>query len=79
MLLGRVLFPGSSTLNQLERIFEILGKPTEDDLVAINSPTAKTLLAAVENKHQLSIQKVFDGFPEVYYGHKRQLLAYYQR
>lgn len=64
MLLGRVLFPGSSTLNQLERIFEVVGRPSETDLQAINSPTARTLLAAVETKHQLSIQKVFDGFPE---------------
>lgn len=65
MLLGRVLFPGSSTLNQLERIFEVVGRPTEDDLIAINSPTAKTLLVAVEVKHQISLQKVFEGFPEV--------------
>lgn len=65
MLLGRVLFQGSSTLNQLERIFEIVGRPTEEDLKAINSPTAKTLIAAVETKHQLSIQKFFEGYPDV--------------
>lgn len=65
MLLGRVLFQGSSTLNQLEKIFEIVGRPTEEDLKAINSPTANTLIAAVETKHQQSIQKLFEGFPEV--------------
>jgi len=62
MLLGRVIFPGSSTLNQLERIFEVVGRPTEEDLQVINSPTARTLISAVEIKHQISIKKLFAGF-----------------
>lgn len=65
MLLGRVLFQGSSTLNQLERIFEVVGRPNEQDLLDIDSPTARTLQAAVEVKHQISLEKLFSGFPEV--------------
>jgi len=28
MILGKPLFPGTSTINQLELIIELLGKPT---------------------------------------------------
>ena len=65
MLLGRVIFPGTSTLNQLERIFEAVGRPNEQDLKDINSPTSKTLISAVEIKHQISIEKLFEGHHEV--------------
>lgn len=63
MLLGRVLFQGSSTLNQLEKIFEVIGRPSENDLEAINSPSAKSLLSAVEVKHQIGLDKLFENFP----------------
>lgn len=64
MLLGRVLFQGSSTLNQLEKIFEAVGRPTDDDLVAMQSPTARSLLAAVEIKHQIGLDKLFENFSD---------------
>jgi mitogen-activated protein kinase 15 len=32
LYLGKPVFPGSSTLNQLSRIIEITGKPNVDDL-----------------------------------------------
>ena len=32
LFLGKPLFPGSSTLNQLSRIIELTGKPTHKDL-----------------------------------------------
>ena len=30
MYFGKAIFPGNSTLNQVERILELLGKPTRD-------------------------------------------------
>jgi len=59
MLLGRVLFPGSSTLNQLEKIFEVIGRPTEEEIPLMGSPTAETMISAVDEKHQISIDKLF--------------------
>lgn len=35
MILGKAIFPGTSTMNQVEMILEILGTPTEDDIKAI--------------------------------------------
>lgn len=71
MVLGRVLFQGSSTLNQLDKIFEVLGRPTEEDLKDINSPTSKTLLSAIEMKHISSLENVFE--------HRHQVTSPYVR
>jgi hypothetical protein len=30
MCFGKAIFPGNSTLNQVERIMELLGKPTRE-------------------------------------------------
>jgi len=47
LLGGKPMFPGSSTLNQLERVFEVTGKPTSEDLVGINSQFAETMLQTI--------------------------------
>ena len=41
---GKPMFPGSSTMNQLDRILELTGQPTDADLDAIHSPFAMTML-----------------------------------
>jgi len=41
---GRPMFPGSSTMNQLERIIEVTGQPTKGDIDSFNSPYASTML-----------------------------------
>lgn len=35
LLLGKPFFPGTSTLNQLDRIMEVTGRPSSDDIEAI--------------------------------------------
>jgi mitogen-activated protein kinase 15 len=47
MMTGSVLFPGTSTLNQLEKIIEITGKPSEEDLASLNSEMAINIIKAV--------------------------------
>lgn len=44
LLGGRPIFPGSSTIDQLERIIQVTGKPSAQDLDAIQSQFASTLL-----------------------------------
>lgn len=41
---GRPLFPGTSTMNQLERILSLIGPPSAEDVEAIESPFAATML-----------------------------------
>lgn len=40
LLLGKPVFPGTSTLNQLDRVMEVTGRPSAEDIEAINSPLA---------------------------------------
>jgi len=35
MILGKAIFPGTSTMNQVEMIIGLLGTPTEDDIQSI--------------------------------------------
>ncbi|KAL6045734.1 MAP kinase [Balamuthia mandrillaris] len=47
LLEGKPMFPGTSTLNQLDRIIEVTGRPTEEDIDAIRSPFASTMLESL--------------------------------
>ena len=44
MLLGKPLFPGNSTMNQLERVLEVTGRPGPEDTSSMRSPFAATML-----------------------------------
>lgn len=44
LIVGKPIFPGSSTMNQLERILDITGRPSAEDVEAIQSPFAATML-----------------------------------
>ena len=45
---GKPIFPGSSTMNQLDRILEITGRPSAEDVESIQSPFAATMLNSME-------------------------------
>jgi mitogen-activated protein kinase 15 len=47
MIVGKPLFPGTSTLDQLERVLEITGCPSAADIKAIESPYAQTMLDSI--------------------------------
>ena len=47
MLSGKPIFPGTSTMNQLEKILEVTGRPSKADIDAINSPFAATMLESL--------------------------------
>ena len=51
MYTGKAIFPGTSTLNQIERIIELLGKPTRDDIESMES------VMATECINQINIGK----------------------
>ena len=60
LLLGKPVFPGTSTLNQLDRVMEITGRPSQEDIEAINSPLAQTML---ESLPPTKAKKLRDVFP----------------
>lgn len=47
LLLGKPVFPGTSTLNQLERVMELIGRPKKEDIESIDCPLAATMLESI--------------------------------
>lgn len=62
LLLGKPVFPGSSTMNQLDRIVEFTGRPQAEDIDAIDSPFAGTMM---ENCTVNRAKHVTDFFPHI--------------
>ena len=60
LLLGKPVFPGTSTLNQLDRVMEVTGRPTPEDIESINSPLAPTML---ESLPPAKARRLRDMFP----------------
>ncbi len=59
MLSNRPLFQGNSTMNQLEKIIAVTGKPSGEDVEAIQSPFALTMLEGIPPTRQLSLSELF--------------------
>jgi len=60
LILGKPVFPGTSTLNQLDRVMEVIGRPNQEDIDSINSPLAQTML---ESLPPTKTKKLRDMFP----------------
>uniref|UniRef100_A0A8C9G7V6 Mitogen-activated protein kinase n=1 Tax=Piliocolobus tephrosceles TaxID=591936 RepID=A0A8C9G7V6_9PRIM len=59
LFLGKPIFRGNSTINQLEKIFEIIGKPNKKDIDDIESPFAKTIISSFINKKKKNFVHIF--------------------
>jgi len=65
LLGGKPMFPGTSTMNQLDRIIEVTGRPSAEDIEAINSPFAATMLESLPPSNPRSLADMFpDATPE---------------
>jgi len=56
---GKPTFPGTSTMNQLDRIIELTGRPSLDDLRATQSPFAETMLDSLPPSKLRRPQELF--------------------
>jgi mitogen-activated protein kinase 15 len=59
LLCGKPLFPGTSTLNQLNKILEITGKPSKEDILSIQSDLAITMLETIPIIKSKSLKTLF--------------------
>uniref|UniRef100_A0A7S1U658 Mitogen-activated protein kinase n=1 Tax=Phaeomonas parva TaxID=124430 RepID=A0A7S1U658_9STRA len=59
MITERPIFPGSSTMNQVEKILEVTGRPNQQEVESICSSYAGTMLASVTPKQQVSLEQLF--------------------
>ena len=64
MLGGKPVFQGSSTLNQLEKICEVVGRPTDDEIASMRSPFAQTMLDNIVIKDSTTTAKWSDVYPK---------------
>ncbi|XP_043521324.1 extracellular signal-regulated kinase 2 isoform X3 [Frieseomelitta varia] len=64
MLLGKPLFPGSSTINQVERIMATLPPPTREDLISVSAGYATHLLEKTPNAPRRSLKDLLPEVPE---------------
>jgi mitogen-activated protein kinase 15 len=59
LILGKPFFPGTSTLNQLDRVLEVTGRPRPEDIEAIQSPLAQTMLESLPPTKTRRLRDVF--------------------
>ena len=64
MFVGKAIFPGNSTLNQMERVLELLGKPTKEDVESMESALAKDCLDQINITKKKSFAQFFPNTSE---------------
>jgi len=64
MFVGKAIFPGNSTLNQIERVLELLGKPTKEDVESMESALAKDCLDQINITKKKSFAQFFPNTSE---------------
>lgn len=53
------MFPGNSTLNQLERIISFTGSPSKEDIYSLNSEVAVSMISSIS---QFKVKNIKDWF-----------------
>lgn len=76
ILLEKVLFAGKSSLNQIDLIVELLGKPSTQDLACMKVSYANELMPSLKGKKTKSFSNIFSSCPPEALGLLRQLLVY---
>jgi mitogen-activated protein kinase 15 len=56
ILIKNPMFPGSSTINQLEKILQFTGKPTQEDIASIDCEGAEKFIWQCGNIKQKSVK-----------------------
>lgn len=61
LITGKVLFSGKSTVNQIELVIELLGRPTNDEVESLGSPLAWKVLQDIKTQKCKSFTQLFSG------------------
>jgi len=76
LLLGKPLFPGNSTMNQLDRVIEVTGRPSTEDIEGVQSPFALTILESLPPSTPRSLSEIFPKATEEARDLLRRLLMF---
>ncbi|XP_028406373.1 extracellular signal-regulated kinase 2-like [Dendronephthya gigantea] len=63
ILLGKPLFPGTSTLNQIERIMAVIPQPSRQDIESIQSSYGSSVIERMLNKPRKSLEDILPTAP----------------
>jgi len=61
LIVGKAIYPGKSTINQVELIIQLLGKPTPRELDTINAATDFSIIESMSAKKKYSFSQFFKG------------------
>ena len=59
MYLGKPMFPGTSTLNQIERVLEVTGRPSKEDIDSMQSPQAAAIIDSLKITRRKNLKDMF--------------------
>ncbi|KAL8450497.1 hypothetical protein Emag_003164 [Eimeria magna] len=76
LLCGKPIFPGTSTMNQLERVVSLTGRPSPEDIAAIRSPFAATMMESLPAVKQKKLEDCFPDAPPAALDLLKQLLQF---
>lgn len=76
LLCGKPIFPGTSTMNQLERVVSLTGRPSPEDIAAIRSPFAATMMESLPAVKQKNLEDCFPDAPASALDLLKQLLQF---
>jgi len=76
LIVGKAIFQGTSTLNQIEKVLELIGKPKPEDIESIESPHAATILSSINISKKRSFHSFFPNASEVALDFLRRLLVF---
>jgi len=76
LIVGKAIFQGTSTLNQIEKVLELIGKPKPEDIDSVESPHAATILSSINVTKKKSFQSFFANASELALDFLRKLLVF---
>ncbi|NWZ35251.1 MK15 kinase, partial [Brachypodius atriceps] len=59
MLLGKPLFPGTSTVNQIEQILRVIPAPSPEDILALQSEYKASVINHMSSRQRVAFEEIF--------------------
>ncbi|XP_062426803.1 mitogen-activated protein kinase 15 [Rhea pennata] len=58
LLLGKPLFPGTSTVNQIEQILRVIPAPSAEDILAMQSDYRASVINCMSSRQQVTLEEI---------------------
>ena len=79
IIVGKAIFPGTSTINQIEKVLELTGKPSIKDVEALESHLASNILSSINSIKRRGFQAFFPNASDEALDLLRKLLVFNPR